>query len=713
MKQLVAIILFLAASVSSMAQETFKEMFNEAAGMMKDKNYSEALSIWLKLEETNPENANIQFSIGHCYMNSRFEKEKSIPYFKKAENHLVESYSEGSYKETSAPLETILYLGKAYHINYNFEAALEKFFEYKEIVFKKNNEFIKRVDRDIEITKNAMRAMKAPVDVTVKQIDNINTEFAEYRPVVNADESMMIFTARRSDSKGGKKDYEGKYFEDVLVSYNDNGTWTKPTILGESINTNGHEATVYLAPSGDRLFLYKDLGDDQAGGIYETKLKGEDWTKPKLLKATVNSEAWETHASISVDGRMMAFTSDRDGGFGGRDIWIAKKLPNGNWGEPINAGPTVNTEYEEESPYLHPDGKTMYFSSQAHATIGGFDIYSVELYPEGTWSEPKNMGYPLNTTGDDVFFAPTTDGKRAYFSSYREGGKGDQDIYVMDLNFMEEKSLTIYKGLAHDINGNVVKNLVITVFDEETDDLFGIYTPNPVTGKFMFILRPGHTYEIEYEVNGVVQSEKITVADGGGTEEIGRLIVSEKDKISISAKDSKDIDILEMARIKEANNLEVIEVNVILNAAIEDSTIENQVKDSAKHQVEEDIKEVLNAGGNIVLSNVLFEFNSSQLTSEAKGIIDLIGNYLKNNKTTRIKISGHTDGIGPVDYNQNLSEKRTRSVRNYLVENGASKSQLEYKGYGESQPVAPNKIDGEDNPEGRAQNRRVEFGVVK
>jgi len=713
MKQIVAFLLVITFTVSGFTQETFKELFTEAAELMKDKNYKEALSIWLKLEETNPENANIQFSIGDCYMNSRFEKEKSIPYFKNAEKNLVESYVKGSYKETSAPLETILYLGRAYHVNYEFDMALEKYFEYKEIVFKKNEQFNKRVDRDIEITKNAMRAIKSPVDVEVKHLENINTEFPEYRPIVNADESMMIFTARRDDSKGGKKDYEGKYFEDVLVSYNDNGTWTKPTVLDESINTNGHEATVYFAPSGDRIFLYKDLGDEQAGGIYESKLKGDNWNKPKLLDATVNSEAWETHATLSADGRMMAFTSDRKGGFGGRDIWIAKKLPNGKWGKPINAGPTVNTEYEEESPYLHPDGKTMYFSSQAHSTMGGFDIYSVELYPEGTWSEPKNMGYPLNTTGDDVFFAPTTNGKRAYFSSYRDGGKGDQDIYVMELNFLEEKSLTIYKGLAHDVNGNVVKNLVITVFDEETDDLFGIYTPNPITGKFMFILRPGHTYEIEYEVNGVVQSEKITVADGGGTEEIGRLIVSEKDKISINAKDAKDIDIQEMARIREAQNLEVIEVNVILNAAVEDSTVENQVKDSAKQQVEEDIKNVLNAGGNIVLSNVLFEFNSSELTSEAKGIIDLISNYLKDNKTTRIKISGHTDGIGPVDYNQKLSEKRTRSVRNYLVGKGISKSQLEYKGYGESQPVAPNKIDGEDNPEGRAKNRRVEFGVIK
>jgi len=713
MKQVVAIIIFLATSVCGFSQGTFKEMFSEAAGMMKDKNYKEALSIWLKLEETNPENANIQFSIGHCYMNSRFEKQKSIPYFKKAEKHLVESYVEGSYKETSAPLETIMYLGKAYHVNYEFEMALEKYFEYKEIVFKKNDEFIKRVDRNIEITKNAMRAMKNPVDVEVKQIDNINTEFPEYRPVVNADESMMIFTARRSDSKGGKRDYEGKYFEDVLVSYNDNGTWTEPTILGESINTNGHEATVYFAPSGDLLLLYKDLGDDQAGGIYESKLKGDKWTKPKLLKSTVNSEAWETHASISANGRMMAFTSDRKGGFGGRDIWITKKLPNGEWGEPMNAGPTVNTEYEEESPYLHPDGKTMYFSSQAHKTIGGFDIYSVELYPEGTWSEPKNMGYPLNTTGDDVFFAPTTDGKRAYFSSYREGGKGDQDIYVMDLNFMEEKSLTIYKGLAHDVNGNVVKNLVITVFDEETDDLFGIYSPNPITGKFMFILRPGHTYEIEYELNGIVQSEKITVADGGGTEEVGRLIVSEKDKISINAKDAKDIDIQEMARIKEAQNLEVIEVNVILNAAVEDSTVETQVKDSLENETQQNVNDVLDAGGDVVLGDVLFEFNSSILTAEAKKTIDYIYTYMSEREKAGLRISGHTDAIGPEEYNQNLSEKRAKSVRNYLSGKGVSKSRLEYKGYGESEPVAPNKIDGEDNPEGRAKNRRVVFKVIK
>lgn len=704
----VLLVAFIIITGISYAQDNFKEKFDEATGLMNLGNYKGALTIWLELEKGNPDNTNIQFSIGDCYMNSRFEKEKSIPYFKKAEKRVTDNYKKGNYKEVLAPIESIYYLGRAYHINYQFDLALEKYMEYKDVLFNKNEDYIKSVDRDIEITKNAMKSVRDSVNITVHKILSVNTEYADYRPVVNADESMMIFTSRREDSKGGKVDEEGKYFEDIYVSYNDNGNWTNPIHLSENINTRGHEATVYLSSSGDKLLIYKDLGDEMGGGIYESLLEGEEWSKPKLIESKLNSTEWETHASVSADGRMMAFTSDRKGGLGGRDIWFIKKLPNGSWGEPFNAGADINTEYDEECPYLHPDGKSIYFSSQGHNTIGGFDVYLSEIWGDGTFSEPKNLGYPVNTTGDDVFFTPTTNGKKAYFSSFRATGQGDLDIYVMDLNFIDEKTLTIYKGLAHDINGNVVKNLVITVFDEETDDLFGIYRPNAITGKFMFILRPGHTYEIEYELDGVIQTEQVTVEEGGGIKQVGRLIVSENDKLTINAADTKDIDIQEMARLKEASKLEVIEIDVKLN-----TDIEKNLKDSVNKDTQNKINDVLEDGGVVALNNVLFEFNSAELTSEAKRNIDFIYNYMKDRPNVNVTISGHTDGIGPEDYNQHLSDKRARSVRKYLEEKGIKASRLTSKGYGESQPVEPNKIDGEDNPEGRKKNRRVEFKVIK
>ncbi len=714
LKYVSLLILFLPLFVTAqMSKDQFKKKFEEATELMNQEQYSKALPIWLELEKEEPNNANLQFSIGNCYLNSKFDKDKSIEFFERAEDKLVAYYKVGDYKEKAAPLEAIHHLGKAYHVNYRFEDALEKYFEYKELIFSTNEEYLKKIDRDIEITKNAMRAMEDPVDITVRQAYDMNTEWPEYRPVVNADETVMIFTARRDDSEGGEVDHEGKYYEDLYISYKVKGIWSKPFTLGKSINTASHEATMYLSPSGDHMFLYKyEEEGDLGGSIYETYLDGTVWTEPSLVEGGVNSSAWETHANLSADGKIMVFTSDREGTLGGRDIWFMNKLDDGTWAQPQNIGDMINTEYEEESPYLHPDGKSLYFSSSGHNTMGGFDVFKSELQADGTWGKPVNMGYPINTTGDDVFFIPTTNGKRAYFSSYREGGMGDLDVYIMELNDEGEKSLTIYKGLAHDINGNVVKNLVISVYDEETDDLFGVYRPNPITGKFMFILRPGHTYEIEYEVDGIVQSEFIEVKDDGGVQQVGRLIVKENDKITINASDAEDIDIQEVARVKEATALEVIELDVKLNTTVD--VVDDKVKTEQEKMISENIKEMLNSGGAVVLDNILFEYNKHSLTEESKEIIDFLVEYMKEMTDKKVEISGHTDAIGSDEYNQSLSEKRAKSVRNYMREAGISKSRMKYVGYGEAKPVAPNTHpNGDDNPEGRQRNRRVEFKVIE
>jgi len=737
--RVILIFIFFLISGSAISQIDFKNQFNDATDFMHKGNYPKALKIWKKLESHHPDNTNIKFSIAMCYLNSRFDKELAIPYFISAESRMTDDYKIGNYKEEDSPLEAILYLGKTYHINYQFDEALEKYYEYKEILSKRNKKDQKRIEHELSMSDNAVVLVNNPVDITINGINreiaitenakemqndsvkvtfnhlyNINTEFPEYRPIVNADETMMIFTARRDDSKGGRKDDQGMYYEDLYVSYNENGIWQKPESMGDKINTRGHEATVYLNPAGDRLFLYKDKGDEQGGGIYESVVYGDGWVVPDLMEGDINSPAWETHASLSANERSLAFTSDREGGKGGRDIWVLNKLPNGEWSEATSIGDSINTIWDEESPYLHPDGKTLYFSSKGHTSMGGFDVFYSTKDENGVWGKPKNMGYPVNTTGDDVFFMPTTNGRKAYFSSYRQEGKGHLDIYSMELDFLEEKSLTIYKGMAHDETGAVIKNLVITVYDEETDDIYGVYKPSPITGKFLFILHPGQTYEIEYEIDGIIQTEKIYVADGGGTEKVGRLIVSEKDKINISSAESSDLDILEIARLKGASNLEIIEVEVNLNMNEDkERVVEQKVRDEAAEKAQEEIKEVLNDGGTIVLNNVLFDFDKATLTNKAENTIDFVFNYLDENKETKIKVNGYTDSKGKEKYNLRLSDRRVKTVRSYLIKKGIDKSRIQFEGHGESDPVAPNKMEnGDDSPEGRAKNRRVEFQLI-
>lgn len=702
------LLMFVFQSGAQIDKKDFKVLFDSATSLMHQEDYVRAKIIWDQLTVVEPDNSNIKFSIGMCLVHSASEAERkqSIEMLKEAEKNVVAFYKKADYKEKSAPIEAIRYLGKAYHVNYQFQKALDKYFEYKSILADANDEDLANINRDIEMTKNAMRMINTPVDLDVRMAYDMNTKWPDYRPLVNADETMMIYTARRDDSKGGEKDDEGKYYEDLYISYKVKGIWTKPIPM-DDINTNSHEATIYMSPSGDHMFIYR-FDDELGGSIFETFLDNGKWTKPKMLNENINSEHWETHATMSVDKKILVFTSNRPGGLGKRDLWLSKKLPNGDWAMPTNLGSQINTEYDEESPYLHPDGKTLYFSSRGHNSIGGFDVFKVTYRSDSTWSTPENLGYPINTTGDDVFYIPNTNGLRAYFASYREGGKGDMDVYIMDLHTEVEKNLTIYKGLAHDINGNVVKNLVITVYDQETDDIFGVYRPNPVTGKFLFILRPGHTYEIEYEVDGVIQTETITIKEDGDVKEINRLVIKEKDKITVNAAEAKDLDVMQVAKVEEATGLEVVEIDVKLNAAIEDSVVEEQVKDN----VHEEIFKTLDEGGKVVLENILFEYNKATLTEDAEIKIDLIYQYMVKHPDVRVKITGHTDAIGSDSYNLDLSKRRARSVRNYLNSLGIARNRMKYYGKGESEPFAPNKKpNGEDDPEGRARNRRVEFEV--
>ena len=258
---------------------------------------------------------------------------------------------------------------------------------------------------------------------------------------------------------------------------------------------------------------------DAGGSIYESRLIGREWTKPEKLIADINSEYWETDASLNTSGNIIFFTSDRPGGIGedNRDIWMMKKLPTGAWAKIQPLPASINTPYDEESPYLHPDGKTLYFSSKGHNSMGGYDVFSTELLEDGSWSDVINLGYPVNTTGDDVFYFPSVDGKRAYFSSYRDEGKGEQDIYI--LTYENEGSskgaLAIYKGVSKDEEDNPIKDLVIKIIDINSGEKFGEYRPNLETGEFLFVLEAGKTYEIYYETRSSNVTEVLRVDEDG------------------------------------------------------------------------------------------------------------------------------------------------------------------------------------------------------
>ncbi|MBL4657873.1 MAG: PD40 domain-containing protein, partial [Flavobacteriales bacterium] len=326
----------------------------------------------------------------------------------------------------------------------------------------------------------------------------INSEFADYHPLISADESVLFFTSRRENTTGGGKDPDFDiYYEDIYVSHKKDSVWALAINPGYPLNTTGHDAALGLSPDGQRLFIYRD------GDIYESKLEGPDWLEPVKLNKNVNSKHRETSACYSFDGVTMYFVSDRPGGFGGTDIYVSEIGGDGKWGEAVNLGSQVNTGQNEDAVFMHPDGKTLYFSSQGHNNTGGYDIFksvqqdnyvpretkdgepALSSLVTGTveaaegpaqsaaegWSTPENLGAPINTTGDDVFFVLAANGKRGYYSSSKPGGSGEKDIYVITyLKKTNKPELTLVKGRITDENKNPIE-ADIEVTDSKTNEI--------------------------------------------------------------------------------------------------------------------------------------------------------------------------------------------------------------------------------------------------
>ena len=523
MKKIFLFLTFVSVLFNANAQEKFSQQFLEANTLIEENQFNVALPIWLKLQAENPANFNINYKVGLCYMNSSNDKAKALKYLVIAVQNTTKNYDPFSSSEKKSPIESYFYLAKAYHIHYELDKAMLNYNSFKEKISKKHYLF-SEVDHHIEQCKNAKVAVENPVNIKVSNMGNIiNSSFGDYSPVLSLDESTIFFTSRRirNDSSNYyiKDIYDGKHYEDIYVAHNYDGVWHEPELIG--INTEGHEATVNISADGQTLFIYKD--DNGDGNIYISKLEGEEWTTPFKLGSDINLTSRETHAHISPDGNYLYFVSDRKGGLGGQDMYMCKKLPNGEWAKAQNMGPSINTPYDEDGIFVHPDGKTIYFSSKGHNSIGGFDIFSSIMDDAGNWSKPENIGYPVNSTDDDVFFVTSADGKRGYYSSFKEDGLGEKDIYQISLEDAAEKPVTLLTGIIKVIGEPQLPNdAQVVVTDNETGDLVGIYKPRKKDGKFSIILNPGNDYHIVYSAAGFSQEEDLYIPPISAYQEINR-----------------------------------------------------------------------------------------------------------------------------------------------------------------------------------------------
>jgi tetratricopeptide (TPR) repeat protein len=400
------------------AQENkeLQDNFLEAEYFFMNEDYSDALTYYLPLYEKMPDNANLAYRVGVCYLNIPSKKNLSVGFLESATRNMSAKHKEGTITQTAAPYDALFELGRAYRINYRFDKAKEAFTRYLATLLPDDRENLDFVRHEIEVCDIAGDLISQPVSYSEENAgETFNDEKAEFNPIISADGKSFAFMVSL------------KFYDAVMFSRLVNGKWTAPLNITSELESDGDFYISGLSADGKILFLSKD--DNENSDIYMSSLQGDVWTTIVKLNKNINTKYWESHGFLSEDGNQLVFASDRPGGFGGLDLYMSRKT-DGDWGPAVNLGPEINTQFNEDRPFMINKGKTIFFSSQGNDNIGGYDLFRTDLQTNGIWSIPANLGYPINTPDDDIFFMPVADGKSGYYSRYKDsGGFGKEDIY--------------------------------------------------------------------------------------------------------------------------------------------------------------------------------------------------------------------------------------------------------------------------------------------
>jgi len=476
------------SSFSSFAQSKnfVKLMKKEAAFYFKNEDYYNALGFYRRVVAHDPKEEEANILATYCKLKLQYHLDSLLAHEKEL--------------KVSKKADALYCLAMIRH--------KQKMFDESILILQECLKNKKRIVNDdginfmICVNKNAKKYMANPHRSVVKNIGkNINTRFPEYVPVVTSDESTLYFTSRR-EGVNPNKDQFGYFYEDIYVSHkNDDGMWGPAEDIGKPVNTDENDGCVALSPDGYRMIVYRSTPDGINGNLYETKLNAKGkWETPTVFGLEINSQYHESSACFTNDTSMMYFCSTRPGGYGGKDIYRIRRLPNGKWSAAYNLGPTINTIYDEEAPYMHVDGQTFYFSSKGHNTMGEFDVFKTTYNEEtNTFSPVENLEYPINTVGNDVFFVLNVDGQKAYYSSLKDDSYGDEDIYEIDTRF-GDNDLKVKTGYL--FKEGVLGKGKITLLDNESNKVAGIYNSNPKTGKFIIVVNPLKTYKVIVQEEG-------------------------------------------------------------------------------------------------------------------------------------------------------------------------------------------------------------------
>lgn len=636
------------------AQEYLKVAELMREGSQADNDIREVLVIGANLD---PENLTINFEAGRYHLMT-IQKDLAVQYFMRV------------YEQDPNYRFHIEYLiGQSYQYGLQFDKAIEFYNRYKDRVNKRPNYQgrdkvdLTTVDRNIQECENGKEFVSSPKNYSIVNISReINSEWDDYAPVLNAAEDEIIFTSRRKDGNLNQNvDTDNKPFEDIFISKKVNGVWQPAENIGPVVNSIYHDSNLAFSADGQTLFIYKT---DNGGDIYFSERKPDgSWGVPVPLPGIINSSFEEKSISISPDEKTLYFSSNRPGGFGGLDLYKATLDSKGEWSSVKNLGPKINTPADDDGPFIDYDGKTLYFSSKGRKGMGGFDIYK-SVFDEATneWSEPENLGYPINTPDNDIFFVSTKDGKRAYYSSVREDGLGYDDIYMITIpdqplakkdpepvsDQVEEKTKIPLRYIVNAVDAQSKEPVDARIRLEGLRDNIIVPSSTKQPGKVEF--RISEVEAKDYRLS--VESE-------------GYMFVNQNVRIEGASDQDKEV-----TRTIELRRLQTGMVSI--------------------------------------LRNIYFDFNKATFKQESYNELNKLERMLQQNPGMKVEIAGHTDNIGTAAYNMALSQRRAEAVKDFLTKKGIDARRITAIGFGKTKPLASN----DDEEEGRELNRRVEFKVI-
>ena len=696
--KLMFFIFLIVISISSFSstKTSISKKWKQAENLILNEKYCDAGKIYMEIFENEPENFNCAYKIGYCLLSSETEQDVQTAqsYLELASGNITAKYK-NSYSEKKAPVISWYYLGLAYRLNKEYDKAIEAFNEFKKLKRRKDKKFLYSIDisREIQTCKDAQEFF----DYQRMSLEKINIEGLEEDnlrcPILASKENRLIFTKGKNNvfppDINWQKSNDGIQLDPVYIAIRDEagGSFHSPKSIEEDLQIKYPHIPVTTTADGSELYLIVDKNDN--GDIYMSKFENGKYQVAKKVKELCTRK-WESHASITPDGSRIYFTSMRKGGYGGLDIWYSDRGDNGKWKKPVNMGDKINTKYHEEMPYIMNNGNALYFSSEGHNNLGGFDVFYSNYDKESkSWTKAQNLGFPFSTSGNDmgyviengkVFaFCPVNDNKR------REG-VGNCDCISIIRELVPE--LAEIKGIVklNPEDADKLRQTQVKLIDNNNNKEIAS-TEVDEDGKYVFKNVEKGNYDISIYINDEYQtSAQIEVPEEGKWDIlVDELIVTIQEDIA----ETQDV-------VEDKENLENLTDN---ENKYEDKEDDNIIAEN----IQKEIEPIL------YIENILFDFDKSIVKSQYYSDLDNLANWLKDNPNAELRISGRTDHYGNLEYNMKLSKKRCESVQSYLLNKGVNKSQLIISYYGKSQPLTVEVDD--DNI--RKLNRSVVFEIVK